>query len=718
MNWAFRNLFNKIKDFKEILIEYAILTVTYFFYPFSSKLLFPYLLALDGVYSSVAFFRLHSDNLTQSQILEQIGSIYNIDLIDRYIYYVGLSLVYEYLRLFFWLSSSQTYYLMFPLLAGLGVPYQINKLCKTWLNPSFSMLGKLRVKISRTICAFMLARIMNFLSLICVDLRPNIRTAELYPLMKTTTLSNTPKTLLNFLIATLVQYTQNNGRTMSSKLIRVLYAYNTGKKIGSVKSEEQAKEKIVRVIVERRFNELIRPDTLQTVFYLYQSKEDGLLYTFFTEFEYRILQIGTIFTLTKSILGLPAYVAAFFSTCLSLYRVLYAKAEHRSTISKKTQESVKITEGDLIKEIEEQKDQRHERIIRMMIGRVLAGMIGFFLPQDYLLVTLISELTYYLIIQFEIQILKMREFFDTTCFQDFYSDMSNMTLKSLLSKINYETRYLLVGLLVSKHWYSLLGALILGPNLLTSGILLGQALLLRISGFNWLHFCLFMIQSFLCGYYSSYLRNMVEVLRSSAVITAIPAEVADAGGAGTLIDRINLIQHLDSSYHPTNIAPREPLKKENTESPKKEGLKEPIKEIAKDVLKPVFLSEAGATKKSPVFLSEAGVDKNSPVVQEPVKEPVNGEHKAYKVMKDLKDMNDEEIEKAIAQISSQNLPSPNRGPIITDEATEAMMRSLRSKGIIPDLDKSIYLGSISSHLKPELVGEDLTEELSELYSEY
>jgi hypothetical protein len=77
-------------------------------------------------------------------------------------------------------------------------------------------------------------------------------------------------------------------------------------------------------------------------------------------------------------------------------------------------------------------------------------------------------------------------------------------------------------------------------------------------------------------------------------------------------------------------------------------------------------------------------------------------------------MNDEEIKKDIAIISSQNLPNANRGPIITDEATEAMVRSLMSRGIIPDLDKSINLGQVSSLLKPDI----LADNVSELYSEY
>ncbi|MEX0595101.1 MAG: hypothetical protein WD512_01285, partial [Candidatus Paceibacterota bacterium] len=87
-----------------------------------------------------------------------------------------------------------------------------------------------------------------------------------------------------------------------------------------------------------------------------------------------------------------------------------------------------------------------------------------------------------------------------------------------------------------------------------------------------------------------------------------------------------------------------------------------------------------------------------------------------KISKDLLNMNDEEIKKDIAIISSQNLPNANRGPIITDEATEAMVRSLMCRGIIPDLDKSINLGQVSSILKPDLAEHILTDNVSELYS--
>lgn len=635
-------------------IEYVILSISFFWYPFeigfNSKSLFFFLLALDGIYSTISFLRLHSRNLTQSQILEEVGCLYNIDFIDRYLYYIGVSLLYQYLNILFWLEALPTSYLRILMLAYLlylAVPTRINNHCKTWLNPSVTLLGKMKVNISRTVCAFLLARIMNFLSLICVDLRPNIRTAELYPLMKPSTLSNTPKTLLNFLIATLVQYTQNNGRTMSSRLIRVLYRYNTGKKIGSVKSEEQAKEKLVRVLVERRFNELIRPDTLQTVFYLYQAKEDGLLYTFFTEFEFRLLQIGSIYTLTKSILGLPAFFTAILSLCLVLYRNYANDAvEHRSINTMSTTNTTTIPNLDK----DEQIEARNERVVRLLVGRILGILIGLFCPQDYLLVTLVSELTYYLIVQFEVKLLKVPEVLQKISRPLNLELIGYIDYRSLLGSLTYETRYILIGLLVSNSWYRLLGSLILGPDLVTAGVLLVQSLLLRLSGFNLWHLALLMSQTLIYG----------QLLHSKGLISLFSHAVIPEGTEITNVKGFNLIEQLQASYHP---------------------------------------NEDRAAKERVATKEKEKVVKVETVV------------KREKVEKRLEEMTDDEIKKKIELISSQSMPDPDQAPIITDQAVNAMVRSLRSRGLNQELDKSVYLDR-ESHLSAEEA------EPSELYSEY
>jgi hypothetical protein len=596
------------------------------------------LLAIDGIYSTIAFLRLHANNLTQSQIIEKIGVIYEIDLIDRYVYYFSVALIFQYVRLVLWLPQSLSFVWATVLLLLTVPPKIINYHTKTWLKSGIQTLERTRVIISKTFCAFCLARIINFLSLTCVDLKPQIHTRELYPLMKPSTLRNTPKTLLNFLIATLVQYTQNNGRTLSSRLIRMVYRYNTGKKIASVKTQEEAKTKLVRVLLDRKFNELIRPDTLQTFFYLYQAKEDGLLYTFFTEFEYRFLQIGSLFTLSKSIFGVPAYVTAIFSACLVIYRNWYHETlEHRGEFNKSSLGH----------------ENRHEQLLQLLIGRVLALIVGIIWPDSYFLTIIVAELTYYVLIQFELRIIHLvtTHYASPNVIKDGLSSLYQIG-------IPYETRYMLIGLLLSKNanYFSsalcLLVPLLLGPDRLTTTLLFSQSLLLMLSNGDFKQFLLFAIQSIVYGYFRLYFVYSItitnnDLTRYIKVDNGATMSTNDTPIFSTTPD-FNLLSQLQESYYPTE-----------TETM-----------LAKDV-------------------DSIRVTEN---------------------VKNITDMSDDELRKRISEMSASSL---GNNPVITNEAGQSLVRSLRKEGISENaLDKSLYFNRETTQETSEFGAG------SELYSEY
>src|SRR5579871_6498704 len=100
---------------KEWVYQYAIAAIaviaTFFFNIFDGTphSLFLFLLTTDGIHSTIAFLRLHANNLTQSQILEKINTIYEIDVIDRYIYYLCVTGFYTYISLLFWIDLAYTY---------------------------------------------------------------------------------------------------------------------------------------------------------------------------------------------------------------------------------------------------------------------------------------------------------------------------------------------------------------------------------------------------------------------------------------------------------------------------------------------------------------------------------------------------------------------------------------------------------------------------------
>ena len=89
-------------------------------------------ITFDSLFSAIYFIKAFiNNNLTESQILSTSNSLYCRGIIDRYIYYICVYLIYKAFIIFFWLD-----YLYFP--SGLIVIPQIANLILK--SPIFEML--------------------------------------------------------------------------------------------------------------------------------------------------------------------------------------------------------------------------------------------------------------------------------------------------------------------------------------------------------------------------------------------------------------------------------------------------------------------------------------------------------------------------------------------------------------------------------------------------
>ena len=165
----------------QIVILNIICTYTWYWKPETGFLILS--LTVDSLFSSIEFLRLHLTELTAGETITKLRSLYQVSVIDRYLYYLGLTIIYWIIITLLW-GYGETivyYFLIFNL-----CPIVINKFRNDWLRGLYDKLNVERSRIIRNFIAYQLSIMINLMSETCVNLRPNVEWSELLPLLKNT----------------------------------------------------------------------------------------------------------------------------------------------------------------------------------------------------------------------------------------------------------------------------------------------------------------------------------------------------------------------------------------------------------------------------------------------------------------------------------------------------------------------------------------------------
>ncbi len=258
-------------------------------------------ITIDSIFSAISFLKFTAiHNLTQSQIVRQMSSIYNLSLLDRYLYYASLEIAYLISKILFWQTDIQ--YLYYFLLITI-CPEIINLLSSTYLKKVFNFINSEKQKFVKVVICKQISIIINNLSELCLDIKCSpVNHQEIMPLLDDydTTINHCTEFLKNFLITSLFHYAKSKSNRFYSRLIYYLYNYQTGDIIESI-NYSLAKQRFIDIVVHKKWERLFKPDTLQAIFYIY-SMQDGekldYINQFIKKFNYTLVKMFTIWTLT------------------------------------------------------------------------------------------------------------------------------------------------------------------------------------------------------------------------------------------------------------------------------------------------------------------------------------------------------------------------------------------------------------------------------------
>jgi len=277
-------------------------------------------ITIDSVFSAINFIKLFIlDDLSPEDLLLNLNKLYKVGVIDRYIYYISLQVIYLIISYLTWNMSLTILYWS---LVVTTCPYIFNLICKKYLSETIKYVEIEKKRFFKIIICKQVAIVINTLSYICIDKDPRISFSELLYLLDDydNIVNNFITFLKNFFIVSVIHYARKKSSSIYSKMISYFYTYQTGNILESI-DYSTAKRRFTDVIVNKKWSKLLDDDILQSIIYMYSLQEDSQMNfgIYLIRFNYMLIKMFTIWT-----------IGAFFENIiivpiLSLFFTIYKK---------------------------------------------------------------------------------------------------------------------------------------------------------------------------------------------------------------------------------------------------------------------------------------------------------------------------------------------------------------------------------------------------------
>lgn len=284
------------------------------------------MITIDSLFNAIHFFKIFiNKNLTDSQIIRKTNTLYNGTLLDRYIYYLMIYSAYKCLCIFFWISNSFALYYLEILTI---IPTVINIILKSKLFQIIREKKELFVKI---IISKIFAIIIKFYSKLYLEKEIKIKYKEILQIFKDykETINYFTDVSKNLLIIIILSYVKDYSTTLYYGVIKYVYNYKTGNLLASYDCES-AKQYLIDIVDNRKWNELMKPNAYKAILHLYQinNEKSEILKKLITNYNFSIIKMVTIWTIA-SLCG-NIYIIPIISMFMILYKKYIKKIKNNN----------------------------------------------------------------------------------------------------------------------------------------------------------------------------------------------------------------------------------------------------------------------------------------------------------------------------------------------------------------------------------------------------
>jgi len=292
--------------------------------------LFVKMITLDSLLNAIYFIKIFiNNNLSESQIVTEIGSIYTGTSLDRYIYYFLSYLFYKTVCTLLWVSDISMLYFMIIMTI---LPPILNIILT---HKIFLKIKEAKEMIVRIIIAKIFTKIIKFYSKLYLEREIKINYEEILILLKdyNETLNHFYSVLKNTLLILLLSYVKNYSSKTYYKLIKYVYNYKTGELINSY-NDNNAKYYLIDILDNKKWDAFTKPNTYKAIIQLYQMNIDNtdLFRKIIMDFNYLLGKMFAIWTIASLLDNI--YLIPILSFIMLIYRRIAGKLDNYKLVIK------------------------------------------------------------------------------------------------------------------------------------------------------------------------------------------------------------------------------------------------------------------------------------------------------------------------------------------------------------------------------------------------
>lgn len=281
------------------------------------------ILTLDSLFNAIHFIKIYiNSNLSESQIIVHTNNLYSGSLLDRYIYYLGIYLIYKIVCIFMWTSNIYWLYYLFMLSIAPGI---INKIFDSNVFLRIRLIKEQFIKI---IISKIFTYIIKFYSKLYLNKDVNIKYHEIIILFEDyrDTVNYFQNVLKNILIILGLSYVKSYSTKMYYGIIKYIYNYKTGDMLISFNGLS-AKQCLINIIDNKKWHELSKPNAYKAILYLYQinNAKSDLIKNLITKFNISLIKMFTTWTLAALFSNI--YIVSILSIGMLFYKRFIKKTD-------------------------------------------------------------------------------------------------------------------------------------------------------------------------------------------------------------------------------------------------------------------------------------------------------------------------------------------------------------------------------------------------------
>lgn len=320
-----------IKQFRLIYKYFDIYSVAISFvtmYLCNNFMLFIGLISIDSAYAAMDFIKSNTDKtLTDSQVLETNGKIYDIGTMERYIFYMLISTVYGGIS---YLVLDYDMIICKHLIGLLIVPKFFNAQMTYYCSDIFSKITVEKNELVTKICFEQIANAIIYLEKVYIGRRKAIDKLEIINALYNIDAVKTDAYLFvkNVIITSVLIYLRKNSKVYY-KIAKHAYSYGYGMYIQEM-TLDKAKLLFDNIIVNKQYGELQNPMVIQAIIYLYYDKEETDEFNFYIKkLKYRIVTMLSLWTIASFFSG---FLCCIVINILSMVLMIFRKYPLRKKI--------------------------------------------------------------------------------------------------------------------------------------------------------------------------------------------------------------------------------------------------------------------------------------------------------------------------------------------------------------------------------------------------